>query len=449
MSDQKYAYWIKSGFYSGLQKMAVLLFGVGTVLLLTRSLSKSDMGVWNLFLVYTAFIEVIRHSLIKNAVIKYLNSEGEENHEHINAAALTLNSIITVLILLLIIIFIFPVSHLLQAPMLSTVMYYFIPGLLLLIPFSHFEWIQNANADFKGVFWAYLTRQGISFFLIVIHLLSGHPITLVALIIYFDIGLLTGAGVSSIFAWKFLKRTFQLDLAWIKKLWNFGKYVFGTNISASVFRNTDQFIISSQISTAAVALYGVSLRIANLIDVPSQVIGDILFPKSAKMMEAGNMEKIKFYYEKAVGSILAIAVPLSILIIILPKLALMIIAGKSYTEAAHILQIMLLYGLLLPFIKQFGTIMDSIGMPQVNFSVMTVIAICNIFICLFFTRHFGLMGAAYGTFTSYTICFVATQSIIHKKTGARFFNVLKHMVLFYPDIISVLQQKFLLKWKVK
>ncbi|WP_212004147.1 flippase [Chitinophaga sp. HK235] len=449
MSDQKYTYWLRSGFYSGLQKAAVLLFGVGSVLVLTRTLSKPDMGTWNLFLVYSAIIEVIRHSLIKNAVIKYLNSSDKQEHAYIHTAALTLNSITTVTILLLIVFFIGPVSHLLQAPGLAPVMYYFLPGLLLLVPFSHFEWVQNANADFKGIFWAYLTRQGVSFGLIVVSLLASIHITLTKLVLFFDAGILCGALVSALFARKFLTGTLRVNMDWVKKLWHFGKYVFGTNISASVFRNTDQFVISSYLSTASVALYGVCLRISNLVDVPSQVLADILFPKSAQMMEAGNMEKVKFYYEKAVGAILAIALPVSFFILLLPKIVLHIIAGSSYEEAAPILQITILYGLFLPFIKQFGTIMDSIGLPKTNFAVNTITAICNIFICWSFTRHFGLMGAAYGTMTSYAICFIITQIILYRKIGSSLFNTFKHMILFYPDIIAVLQQKILLKWKVR
>ena len=39
MSEPKYTYWLRSGVYSGLQKAAVLLFGIGSVLVLTRSLT--------------------------------------------------------------------------------------------------------------------------------------------------------------------------------------------------------------------------------------------------------------------------------------------------------------------------------------------------------------------------------------------------------------------------
>lgn len=449
MSDPKYTYWLKSGIYSGLQKIAVLLFGIGSVLILTRSLSKSDMGVWNLFLVYTGIIEITRQSLIKNAVIKYINGHQADEHPHIQSAALYLNIAITLLIGILITIFIVPVSTLLKAPALSSVMYLFLPGLLLLIPFSHFEWTQNANADFRGIFWGYLSRQGVSFLLIVAHLLFAGQITLTYLICYFDAGLLFGTIVSALFARKFMYRSTAFNKDWVWKLWHFGKYVFGTNISSSIFRNTDQFIISSYMSTSAVALYGICLRISNLVDVPSQVLGDILFPKTAKMMEDGNLNMVKFYYEKAVGSILAIAVPASIIILVLPRLVIGIIAGNNYMEAVPILQITIFYGLFLPFIKQFGTIMDSIGAPKVNFIVLTITAVCNIFICMYFTKQMGLMGAAYGTMTSYGICFVITQSILYSKLNVNLLNVGKYMLQFYPEMLSVVQQRYFIKMKTR
>lgn len=449
MSDQKYTYWLRSGIYSGLQKAAVLLFGIGSILVLTRTLSFDDMGTWNLFLIYTAFIEVIRHSLIKNAVIKYLNSSDKSTHAAIHSASFALNSITTLILFLLIVLFIAPVSNFFNAPSLAGVMYWFLPGLLLLIPFSHFEWVQNSNADFKGIFWAYLTRQGASFGLIIISLLAGMHISLTTLAIYYNIGILCGAVVSGLFARKFLTGRIHADLQWTRKLWHYGKYVFGTNISASVFRNTDQFVISYYLSTASVALYGVCLRISNLVDVPSQVLADILFPKTAQMMEAGNMERVRFYYEKAVGVILAIGLPVTLAVLLLPKLVLYIIAGPDYQVAAPILQVTMLYGLFLPFIKQFGTIMDSIGLPKTNFAVTTITAVSNIFICLIFTRYFGLMGAAYGTMISYGICFLITQVILYKKIGSSLTNTFRHMILFYPDIMSVLQQKILLKWKAR
>lgn len=449
MSEPKYTYWLRSGIYSGMQKVAVLLFGFGSVLLLTRWLSKPDMGVWNLFLLFAGIIEIVRQSLIKNAVIKYINSHGSEEHPGIQSAALAINVVVTLLIGLLLAALIYPASRMLNAPQLSEIIYIFLPGLLLLIPFSHFEWLQNAHSDFRGIFWAYSLRQGLSFLLIVIHLLAAHEIRLVHLIWYYNFGIAGGTVLSFIFARKFLHTGMNLKSAWVKKLWHFGKYVFGTNISSSIFRNTDQVVVASMVSTSAVALYGVCVRISNMVDVPSQVLGDILFPRSAKMMETGNLEGVKYYYEKAVGVILALAVPASLCIMMLPRLVLTIVAGKEYQEAAAILQVTIFYGLFLPFIKQFGTIMDSIGQPKVNFLVITFTAAFNIASCITLSHFFGIMGAAYGSMLSYAVCLAITQTILVRKLKINPVNIWKYMFRFYPEMFRIFKHRFILKPSAK
>lgn len=449
MSEQRYSYWLKSGIYSGMQKFSMLIFGVGSVLLLTRALSIDEMGVWSLFLVFTGTIETIRQSLIKNSVIKYLNSHSKEEHVFINSAALCLNMAITLFIGLILVLFAGPMSHALKAPALAEVLYIFLPGLLLLIPFSHFEWVQNANADFKGIFWSYMSRQGLSFGLILVHFFSGHPVTLTALILYFNIGLLAGTFVSGFFAWRFLERTFVPDKQWLKKLWHFGKFTFGTNVSATIFRNTDQVLVSMMFSTTGVALYSVCIRISNLVDLPSQVLGDILFPKSAQVMDEGNRERVRYYYEKAVGVVLAICIPGSILIMLFPKFVIGIIAGEQYKDAAYLLQLTMVYGLFLPFIKQFGTIMDSTGTPQLNFAVLTIVAVINIGICTLFVHQFGLPGAPLGTMLSYLICFIITQTILYRRFGAGIGNIFRHMIGFYPDMLEVMQQRLPARWKTR
>lgn len=445
MSETKYTYWLKSGVYSGMQKVAVLLFGIGSLLLLTRWLSKPDMGVWNLFLLFAGVIEIVRQSLIKNAVIKYINSHGSDEHPRIQSAALAINITITVLIAILLAALIYPASRMLNAPQLSGIIFIFLPGLLLLIPFSHFEWLQNAHSDFRGIFWAYSVRQGLAFSLMALHLLVARNIRLADLIWYYNFGIAGGTVLSFIFARKFLHTGMNLSGAWVKKLWHFGKYVFGTNISSSIFRNTDQVVVASMVSTSAVALYGTCIRISNLVDVPSQVLGDILFPKSAKMMETGNLEGVKYYYEKAVGVILALAVPASLCIMMLPRLVLTLVAGKEYQEAAPILQVTIFYGLFLPFIKQFGTIMDSIGQPRINFLVIAFTALFNIGSCITLSHFTGIMGAAYGSMLSYAVCLVITQTILIRKLKINPANIWKYMFRFYPEIFRIVKHRFILK----
>ncbi|MBC7421963.1 MAG: hypothetical protein H7334_00755, partial [Ferruginibacter sp.] len=62
-----------AGVFNGMQKLSIPIFGViSTMILAHIGLTKIDMGVWSLFLVITSFVEIIRQSLVKTSLIKYL-----------------------------------------------------------------------------------------------------------------------------------------------------------------------------------------------------------------------------------------------------------------------------------------------------------------------------------------------------------------------------------------
>ena len=300
---QKYAYWIHSGFYSSLQKLSVLIFGIGSTMLLTRWLDKHEMGVWSLFLAIAAFIEIIRHGLVKNAVIKYLNSSAADDKKFIYASALMMNILITVFIGIVLFLLMDTLVSLLKAHELKKILYIFGIGLLFLIPFSHFEWIQNSHGAFKGIFWAWFWRQLVTLLLIAITQFFYNNITLELLALYYSIGIFVGTLISYRFVHSYLTGTFIVTSTWLLRLWHFGKYVFGSNFSATIFRITDLFFVSHFLYPAIVALQSISARITNVTDIPSQVIGDILFPKSAQSDTAGDSSRIKFLYEKSVGGV--------------------------------------------------------------------------------------------------------------------------------------------------
>lgn len=60
---------VRSSVYNGLAKFSALFFGIASTLLLTRTLTESELGVWAQFLLFTTVGEIIRHSLVRNALL--------------------------------------------------------------------------------------------------------------------------------------------------------------------------------------------------------------------------------------------------------------------------------------------------------------------------------------------------------------------------------------------
>ena len=89
------SYWIRSAFFTILQRFSVTLFGlINFVVLIRWSLTKDQMGAWALFLAITTVFETTKTSLLKNAHIRYVSTtDAEKEKTTIASSSLLINII--------------------------------------------------------------------------------------------------------------------------------------------------------------------------------------------------------------------------------------------------------------------------------------------------------------------------------------------------------------------
>ena len=438
MAEKKYHYWIRSGLFTGFQNLSIVAFGAANFIFLTRITTKEIFGTWALFLIIANIIETSKNGLLKNGMMRFINTSPDEEHARISSSSLVLNGVLTATIILLILTLGRTVAGFCRMPEMAHMLYLYVIALCAHVLFSHCEFTQASYLSFKGISLSYFARQAILFFYILYCWATHAPIGLDQLVWCYILAMGLGTCISFLFARKFLK-PFHYSRSWLVTLWKYGRYVFGTNVSSLIFRSTDHFIVASYISAAAVGMYNTAVRITNFVDMPSNILSDILFPRSSKSLAQEGPHKVKYLYEKSVGVVLALAVPASVVIFIFPKLILGLLAGKKYLDSAPVLRVTLVFGLFLPFLRQFGTIMDSTGKPATNFLVNLGTAIFNVGSNLFFTFRFGLLGAAYGTILSYFLCFCTGQYIMYRQLKASLGNIFKFAWNFYPEAIELLK----------
>ncbi|MEO6868895.1 MAG: oligosaccharide flippase family protein [Ginsengibacter sp.] len=443
MNEKKYREWIKPGIYNGLQRASIPVFGVlSTMLLAHKALSKSEMGVWALFLVVTSFIDLFRSGIVRTSLIKYINFSESDEHRSVLSAAFFLNAIVSIIVIIFLFFGSGLIADLLKAPALKSMLHIFMFTLFILIPFSHFEWLMYGKSLFKGLFFTYILRQGstlLSMLLVFLH--YGH-ISLDTLVILYSGGILIGTLMGFLVVKPLLSLTIKLTKHWVMQLWNFGRFVFGSNIGTLIFRNADQFMLSAiTANTALVASQNIAIRIMNIADIPSQVIADILFPKSSDPALLKNPSRIKYFYEKAVGASLSFILPFVCGILIFPKAILFVLAGDKYYDAIPYLQLIAVTGIFLSFLKQWGVIIDSTGRPHVNFMMLAFMAILEIGMCYYFISHFHLIGAAIALIITHLCGFIATQFLLNKYFKINFLNSFKYAFEFYKEIFGGMSKK--------
>ena len=420
-----------------------MLFNVVGFMILARVLSKEELGIWALFLIFVTIVEVSKNGFIKNAIIKYLASSEKEEHPKIITASFFLNLFFTLFLIGVIVALSGAFSEVLKAPQISYMLKLYIITGLVFIPFSQFEFIQQGNFDFKGIFVSYFFK-GLFFFSSQLFLFFFRPEVdiLTYLVLAHASAYLFGAIVSYFYVKKYLVFSKSIDWKWISTLFGFGKYVLGTNISTQIIKSIDQLMLGSLLAPAAVASYNVALKANNFLETPTASITAIIYPQSAKRIKNEGPSSIKYLYERSVGAILAVLIPFLLIILLFPDTVILVIAGKDYADSVPILQITALYSIFVPFGRQFGTIFDSIGKPKITLVVLIITATINIISNYFFIMAFGVMGAAYGTLLTQVCGFIISQYVLRKELNVNVLNAFVYAKRFYVDACGIAKNYF-------
>lgn len=434
------SYWLRSGLYAMAQRLSTALFGIAGFLILVRVLPKQAMGSWALYLTISTLLEVVRAGLIKNALVKY-STDFPEERRIIEGSSLALNIASGLISGGLLALASEPIAHYLNDPDLASPFRIHFAASLFLVAFQHLEFVQIAKMDFKGIFLGYFVRQGSFFLFLGLHwLLQEAPPSLSELAIYQLFGIIGGTAASYASSRRYLIGRLRYSRIWLEKLWKYGRFVFATNVSSMLFRSTDQLMIGYFLSPVAVAAYNAAVRVTNLIDLPAHTVSDMVFPKSVKAIQEQGTKGVKLLYEQSVGMILAMYLPLGLFIWLFPEWVVQVIAGEQYAEAAPILQITVISGLFLPFLRQYGTMMDAIGKPNYNFYLLVFIALLNALLNYFAIQQWGTIGAAQATLATYVIGFFASQYILNKQIEVQTWQVVLRIASSYLIILNMLKK---------
>jgi lipopolysaccharide exporter len=445
MSKEEKHYWIRSGSYSFLERIFGQILGFANMFLLLRAVSKNEYGLWIQFLIIVALIEVSRTGLIQNALIRYLSTSEEKDKSKINTASIFINVCLTSLTISLLLLLANPaVNYFYTDPEftesvkneLIQMLYYYGFTTIVIMPFLQFNYILQANLDFKGFFWSSFTYKGTLFLYILYQYLNNIPIDIFKMSLFLIFSGLTASVVGYIFVKKYLVFSRNIDWKWVKELFNFGRFTFGTNLSTIIYKFTDRSMLGAMISFEAIAIYEVAIRITNLVDIPAISIAAVVFPQSAKNSIEKGKEGIRDLYERSVAVILGLIIPAMIFIYFFAEMVVVILGKDKYLDSVPILKYTILFALFVPYALQFGTILDSIGKPKINFRFVILGLTLNIIFNYFLIKEHGIMGAVWGTLLTYSVMFIIQMSFFYKWYGIRPWRPIALIPWFYKNLFN-------------
>jgi lipopolysaccharide exporter len=427
--------WLKSGFFTVLDRLSSLVFGFGGLYFLLRIVPNETFGVWVLFVTIAGFIEVGRQGLLQNAMVRYLNTAPEEDHAKIQTAGLFLNASLSIVSALLLIALSYWLPTVWGLPELGSLLRIYALTTCVLTALYQCNFVQMANLDYRGLFVVSFIRQSLFFFWVVYLYLSGTHFTLAGLAWVQFLAAIPATIFAIRFMWANFKWTPKLDMPWLKILAGFGAYNCGSNLATMSYKSVDKWALQSNLQNPGlVGSYELAVRISNLVEAPIFALAIIMFPQSAKRMQEEGKEAVSRLYEKSVGVILSLVIPFMIFIWVLSPYIVSFLGNGKYPETVPVLQVTVLFGCFLPYAVMFGTVIDSIGKPRLNFLYTLAGAFVNLACNFLFIKQFGLMGAAYGTLFAYVVMFVAMQLLLHKELGIKPWRAFAHILPFYSDM---------------
>jgi lipopolysaccharide exporter len=435
MSDSNKHYWLKSGSYTLVLNIQQLLFGFGSFYLLVRMLDKQVFGIWTLFVATTSIFEMARSGLIQYSLIKFLSESTDLERPKIISASFILSSILMLICIVLNLSIAGYLSRLWNYPDLFPMFIIFNVVYILQGILAQFQWIEQAHLSFQGILITTMIRQGGFFLYIFISFLLHIKISLLGLIYAQAVCAGIGACTEYFYVRKFLRISYQLHLDWVRKLFSYGKFVFGTYISAVLSGSVTQMMLGTMLSPAAAGAYNVSIRIMNLTDVPTNALGAIVFPQSAKRFAAQGIDAGKYLYEKSVGTIIAILIPLILFVFCFPAFVVRVVAGTHYGEAVPMVQFIILTCLFSPFDRFFGVIMDSIGRAKLNFVIIFASITFTLLLNYVLIERMGIMGCIYGTLIVDVFIVAIRQILLYKILNVNPLSPFIYAYRFYPDFV--------------
>jgi len=357
----------------------VIMSGLSIVIvgILYRFLpNKAEMGNWVFFQYMFALVEMFRTGFLTNATIKFYAGSDKDRSAEVIGSSWVLATGITFGLMLLNV----PALLLLKVVKiegLSFFLKWFGISYLLSLPTFIANCVLQAEARFDRLLYMRMVNQ-VSFLVFIIVLIGMHHLTLETLVYSYLISLFITSvfvlvkGWTNLWSWKYKSRR------GLTELYHFGKFSVLGNISSSLLRSSDIFIIRGALGAEAVATYNIGLKLVEVIEIPLRSFIATAMPSMYAAYNKGLKTELIYIMKKYAGLLTIALIPVCIGSVIFADFDVYIINGSMDTQAANVLRFFMTFSLLFPADRFITLGLDAIHKPNINFMKILVMLVVNI-----------------------------------------------------------------------
>lgn len=388
---------ITKGIWAFADKALPAVYALGFIFLVVRVLPEREYGAFALVQSIFLVVSSLGYALALQPLTKFA-AENDENGPFI-VASLVVNAVFFAVAASAIYLLKSPVAALLdptgQGNFVRLAGY--VPLLLLSSYYRGFAVsLLQAKYQVQKIFWIDAVYFLGTFVLIIIASNVGQFSTaedMVKLNVY-------GQGLSSLLAVALTRRQMQVKLEFrreaFRKMWDFGKYAFGSNSIYTLFAQMDVFFVSHYAGVVAVAVYNAAKNLTRIFDMLAQVLQMFLIPLSSKACAQNDHIKLQVTAEKAICFSTLLFLPVLIILFLVPEAVLQFLYGGKYNNAAPILRVFSLLAFIIPWNGVVTSYLTGCGKVKEGFYFILLLIVVALPWYGFLTAAFGGLGPSIG-----------------------------------------------------
>lgn len=193
------------------------------------------------------------------------------------------------------------------------------------------------------------------------------------------------------------------NLKLLKEIIKPSVYYFIIGISVMISFYSDNIIISSFISVAAVSIYAIGYKVVNILEKIIFKIVDIMFPDISRLYDEKNYIELVNKHNKILFITVIIAFLGYGLLYFIGDLLIGLWVGKEYVLEMTIFNFFLAFAFIHTWNHVSSVFVMAMGLHKEVSYVVVIEAILNIILSIILLKDYGLLGVAMGTFFAHLL----------------------------------------------
>lgn len=210
--------------------------------------------------------------------------------------------------------------------------------------------------------------------------------------------------------------------------------LFLLRLNAVIYSQMDKAILAAMITTTVLSNYDVVARFHSLASLTMGLLSSVLMPTSAALYAAEDSTRLKALFLTGTKYSAALAVPLSLILMILARPLIYFWVGEEYVADSSLVRVALAYTLFWVLVQVGWNIMIGMDKTGAILRIQLATTGVNLFLSIVMTSYMGIVGVFLGTLIGNAAAAMCYMCLFLKALGVNATEFVREVIMkVYPQ----------------